>query len=155
MAIERDHPSSQFKFHVVVEGGSSVRPIRAAFHEVSGISEEVSDRRDRGKDSRDMPAVKIPGTHKTPDVTLKRGVIGDTDALRDWLEHARLGVERSRRTVTLQMLNESHSAIARQWALSSARPIKYAGPPLSGQGNDVEIEELVLASEGLEVKPLP
>jgi hypothetical protein len=37
--------------------------------------------------------------------------------------------------------------------LISAYPVKYEGPILRGQANDVAIEELVLSPEGIEWRP--
>lgn len=155
MAVERDRPYSQFNFQVVIDGGPAARPLRAAFHEVSGLSVETTGPQDRGGNLPAKKAAKIKGTHKVPDVTLKRGVIGDLGALQNWLNQARAGAGSSSRTVTLQLLNQSHSGIVQEWVLTNARPIKYTGPSLSGEGTDVAIEELVLASESLDVKPRP
>ena len=55
-------------------------------------------------------------------------------------------------TVTIQLLPEDHSQPpAQEWKLTNARPIKYTGPALTGKGTDVAIEELVLASERIDV----
>jgi hypothetical protein len=37
------------------------------------------------------------------------------------------------------------------WKLVKARPIKYTGPSLNGKGTDVAVEELVIASERIEL----
>lgn len=155
MAAERDRPYSQFSFQVVIDGGPGAPSLRAAFHEVSGLSKGIPSAQDSRGDPQDKPEAKIKGTHKVPDVTLKRGVIGDSGTLYDWLEQARSGGRTGRRTVTIQLQNESHSAIVQEWVLTNARPIKYTGPELNGKGNDVAIEELVLSSERLELKPRP
>jgi phage tail-like protein len=41
------------------------------------------------------------------------------------------------------------------WQLKSAAPIKYEAPDLNAAGNDVAVEELTLAHEGLSLDPPP
>jgi phage tail-like protein len=48
--------------------------------------------------------------------------------------------------------NESHTEVVQRWKLFRARPTKYTGPGLNGKGTDVAIEELVLASERIEIE---
>ena len=90
---------------------------------------------------------KITGIYKVPDVTLKRGVMGD-DTLYTWLDEVRNGKQaEALRTVTIELLSEDGEP-AQVWKLKGARPIKYTGPALSGKATDVAIEELVLAVRG-------
>jgi phage tail-like protein len=151
MAAERDFPYSQFSFRVEIENspdaGSS---IRAGFQEVTGLSLESTEAEYRAGNTRGKVARKITGTHKVPDVTLKRGVIGDLKTLYRWIDEVRNGSQTALRTVTVQLLSEDRSRPVQEWKLVNARPIKYTGPALSGQGTDVAIEELVLASERIE-----
>jgi hypothetical protein len=47
--------------------------------------------------------------------------------------------------------NYEHTAVVQEWRLTNSRPIKYTGPSLNGKGTDVAIEELVLASERIDL----
>ena len=95
--------------------------------------------------------MKVTLLNKVPDVTLKRGVIGSLDLVQ-WLNEVRDGAQDALKTVIVQLQDESHSGPVQQWRLSNARPIKYTGPTLSGKGTDVAVEELVLASERIDME---
>jgi phage tail-like protein len=151
MAVERDRPYSAFNFKVVIENGPAADSMRAGFQEVSGLGTEITVAEYRGGNFRENAPMKITGTYKCPDVTLKRGLVGDPASLFGWLQQVRNGSQNARRTVTIQLQNEEHTAVVQEWKLTDARPIKYTGPSLSGKGTDVAIEELVLASEKMDV----
>ncbi|MDA0166276.1 phage tail protein [Solirubrobacter ginsenosidimutans] len=145
----RERPYSQFNF--VVDFGTDPKSAQAGFQEVSGLGMEITVAEYRNGNEGDNTARKITGTYKVPDVTCKRGVIGDS-TLYDWLNDVRNGSQEALRSVTIQLLSEDRATVAQTWKLTNARPIKYTGPQLSGKGTDVAIEELVLASERLEME---
>ncbi|HEU0054907.1 MAG TPA: phage tail protein [Longimicrobium sp.] len=149
MAVERDRPYSQFNFRVVIENGPDAASTRAAFQEVSGLGLEITVAEYRAGNSKVNSTTKVTGTFKTPDVTLKRGVIGDLETLYNWINEVRLGSQTALRTVTIELQSEDHTQTVQSWKLTNARPIKYTGPGLNGKGTDVAIEELVLASENI------
>jgi len=96
-------------------------------------------------------ATKIPGTYKVGDVTLKRGVV-NSSALFDWLGAARAKTATGLREAILTQRGANNVPIT-SWKLSLATPTKYSGPPLGGNANDVAIEELILATERIEIVP--
>ncbi len=151
MAVERPRPYSQFNFRVAIENGPDAESTRAGFQEVSGLGMEITVAEYRGGNFKDNTPMKITGTYKVPDVTLKRGVIGELDTLYVWLDQVRNGSQTALRTVSIQLLSEDHGAVAQEWKLTNARPTKYTGPSLTGKGTDVAIEELVLACERIEL----
>ncbi len=84
-------------------------------------------------------------------MTLKRGVIGSLD-LYQWLDDIRNGNQNALRTVTIQLQNEDHTEIVQTWKLLRARIIKHSSGPFNAKGNDVAMEEIVLAYERLEIE---
>lgn len=152
MAVERDRPYGQFNFRVVIENGPDAASTKAAFQEVSGLGMEVTVSEYRGGNFKDNAPMKVTGTYKVPDVTLKRGVIGDLQTLYNWINEVRNGSQTALRTVTIELQSEDHSATVQSWKLTNARPTKYTGPSLSGKGTDVAIEELVLAAERIDLE---
>ena len=140
----RERPISQFNFQV--DFGVDPNAPQAGFQEVSGLGLEITVAEYRNGNELVNTPRKITGTYKVPDVTLKRGVIGD-DTLYEWLNEVRDGSQDALRTVTITLLAEDRTP-AQTWELLNARPIKYTGPALTGKGTDVAVEELVLASEG-------
>jgi phage tail-like protein len=148
--VYRDKPYSAFNFLVDIDGPASDSP-SAGFQEVAGLGLEITISEYRAGNKRDNAPDKVTGGYKVPDVTLKRGVMGD-DALYTWLEEVRNGSYDAPRTVTIELLSEDRSTIASAWKLTGARPMKYTGPSLTGTATDVAVEELVLACEGLSME---
>jgi phage tail-like protein len=106
----------------------------------------------RAGNFKDNAPMKVTGTYKVPDITLKRGVIGDLTTLYEWINQVRGGSQTALRTVTIELQSEDHTSTVQSWKLTNARPTKYTGPSLSGKGTDVAIEELVLASERIDLE---
>jgi len=150
MAILRDRPYTCFNFLVDLGDGVTDSP-QAGFSEVSGLGMEVQLIEYRTGNSRENNVIKIPGLTKTSDVTLKRGVIGSLN-LYQWLDQIRNGDVNAMRTVTIQLQNEDHTAIVQTWKLLRARIIKHTSGPFNAKGNDVAMEEMVLAYERLEME---
>ena len=84
-------------------------------------------------------------------MTLKRGVIGSLD-LYQWLDQIRNGDQNALRSVTVQLMNEDHSAVVQTWKLLRARIVKHTSGPFNAKGNDVAMEEIVLACERIELQ---
>ena len=149
MATKRERPYSQFNYQVSIAGADE-NSVEAGFQEVSGLGMEITVAEYRAGNFKDNAPIKITGGYKIPDVTLKRGVIGSLD-LYEWIKEVRDGSQEQLKSVTIRLLSEDRAAVAQEWKLSGARPIKYTGPPLNAKGTDVGIEELVLAVEGMDV----
>ena len=150
MATERDAiPYSQFNFMVTLGDEGPDRP-QAGFQEISGLGMEINVAEYRSGNSLENAAVKVTGTYKVPDITLKRGVMGYLD-LYQWLDEVRNGAQDQLRTIKIDLMSEDRATVAMSWKLVRARPIKYTGPSLNGKGTDVAVEELVLAAERIEL----
>lgn len=150
MATEREGiPYSQFNFQVTIGDEGPERP-QAGFQEVSGLGLEITVAEYRAGNMNDNAPIKVTGTYKVPDVTLKRGLMGYLD-LYSWLDEVRNGNQEDLRTVKIDLMSEDRATVAMSWKLLKARPIKYTGPSLNGKGTDVAIEELVLAAHRIEM----
>lgn len=149
MAELRERPYSQFNFLVTL-GNDDPSDFKAGFQEVSGLGMEITVAEYRAGNWPLNSSLKITGTYKVPDVTLKRGVVGAKD-LNTWLDKVCKGDQDQLRNVTIQLLNEERdpTKVAQEWRLINARPTKFTGPSLNGKGTDVAIEELVLACEDI------
>jgi phage tail-like protein len=150
MATPRDNPYSQFNFTVDLGLGTGVR---AGFQECSGIGMEVAVAEYRTGADPTNNVRKVTGLNKVTDVTLKRGVIGVLD-LYQWLDDIRDGSDNGIRNVTVGLMSEDRSNTdpVMRWSLKNARIIKYTVGPFNAKGNDVAMEEMVLAYERLEVE---
>ena len=148
----RARPYSQFNFQVRIGTDKGDQP-NAGFQEVSGLGTEIHVAEYRAGNWNDNSPIKVNGSYKVPDVTLKRGVIGELELLHSWLKAVRDGGNDQSvlKPVKIVLLAEDRVTAAQTWTLSNARPMKYTGPSLTGKGTDVAIEELVLACEHIEV----
>lgn len=149
MAELRNRPYSQFNYQVSWDG-LDAKSVQAGFQEISGLGMEITIAEYRAGNSGENGPMKITGTVKTPDVTLKRGVIGSLD-MYEWLDAVRNGAQDELRNVTIKLLAEDRQTEAQTWRLTNARPMKYTGPSLNGKGTDVAVEELVLAAERIDL----
>ena len=134
-------PFVNFNFLVEVDG---IR--RAAFHECSGIDSaiDVIDHREGGENTNTR---KLPGLTKYSNIVLKRGITDDVDLYR-WHKRAVDG-QIDRRNGSIVLLDRGGQEVAR-WNFRRAWPAKWSGPALTAEGNDVAIETLELAHEGME-----
>jgi phage tail-like protein len=145
MAVRRDDPYGAFNFIVDLGDGAE-----AGFQELSGLSHAISVIEYReGTDRANAPR-KLPGLHKVSDVTLKRGIAGGLE-LYQWLLDIRTG-QAARRTVVIQLMSEDRREAVMTWKLLRAFPVKLTHGPLLAAGSAVAVEELVLASESIELE---
>lgn len=138
----RNDPYTAQHFRVEIDGLTA-----AGFVQCSGLvaETEVIDYR-LGNDK--APVRKLPGVHKFSNVTLKRGITKDRQ-LWDWYKSVSDGAVR-RRSVAIVLMDDAGNDVVR-WIVHNAWPAKYEGPTLNGCANDVAIETLELAHEGLEL----
>jgi phage tail-like protein len=144
VAVQRDNPYANFNFLVDVGLGDEI-----GFSEAELPSGEIQVIEYREGADKANTVRKLPGLAKYPNVTLKRGVTGRTD-LFEWWKAVRDG-QNARRNVTITLLDEQRQAVQR-WLLRNAWPVKIEAGSLNAQGNDVVIESLELAHEGLEIE---
>jgi phage tail-like protein len=84
-------------------------------------------------------------------VTLRHGIfVGAAELLKILREVAVDLIDPSKRQVTIGLL-DPNGRPAMTWTLNNAWPTKFTGPELNAEGNEIAIEELVLAHEGLEL----
>src|SRR4051812_33600791 len=131
------------KFHFRVEWGGT----RIGFTEVTGLDIQVEAIEYREGSSPDYSKIKMPGLHKFSNITLKRGTFeSDTDYYK-WIQTVNLN-KVERRDMTISVLNETHSPVL-TWKIHNAFPIKLQASYLKADFNEVAIETIELAHEGL------
>lgn len=148
--MPRDTPYSAYNFIVEFDGNDPATSALGGFSDVSGLSTEVTLMEYRQGNDKENRVRKIPGLHKAGDVTLKRGIMGQTNFWQ-WVQITRTDPTH-RRSVTVTLQDEQHNPILK-WRLINARPMKWTGPTLAAKGgSDVAFEEVVLALEGFELE---
>ncbi|MEM9869892.1 MAG: phage tail protein [Pseudomonadota bacterium] len=151
MATERaNRPYAGMNYRVKI-GDSDENAAIAGFSEVSGLGLDVSVAEYRAGNAPTNEPVKVPSVVKVPDVTLKRGVIGELELLHEWVDALRNGDESARRNVTIELLSEDRSTVAQTWRLFNAMIMSYKGPSLTGTSADIAIEEVTLTSESIQM----
>ncbi|HEY5969979.1 MAG TPA: phage tail protein [Chitinophagaceae bacterium] len=130
-------------FHFTVDwGGTNV-----GFSEVTGLTQEIQLIEYRDGKSPDYNTVKMPGLRKVTNIVMKRGISkGDNDFFK-WLNTVKLNTI-ERRDLTINLLNENHEPVV-TWKVLQAWPVKVEGPALKATGNEVAVESIELAHEGL------
>ncbi|MFF0097520.1 phage tail protein [Streptomyces canus] len=138
----RNDPYSAFNFIVEIDG-----VIVGGFAEAGGLTAETDIIEYRNGDE-DITVRKLPGKAKYPNITLKRGFT-DSRELWEWRRRVIEG-RTERRSGSIQLLDEARQPALR-WNFREGWPSKWEGPALNAKNNDVAIENLEIAHEGLEL----
>jgi Bacteriophage tail sheath protein len=95
------------------------------------------------------PGHVIVGPTKFEPITIERGITED-NAFESWAQAIQhIGTPAPRKDVRIE-LRDGLQGRTIAWRLKGALPVKYLTPDLEAAGNDVAIEQLTLAYEGLE-----
>jgi conserved hypothetical phage tail region protein len=140
---ETQYPLPAFHFSVSWKDNETV-----AFAEVSGLSVEADIIEYRDGESKKMSTIKMPGMQKYSNISLKRGTLKSDNSFFEWWNTMALNTI-ERRTVTISLLNEKHEPVV-TWKILNAFPVKVDGGSLNAKTNDVLMESIDLAHEGLE-----
>ena len=133
-------------FHFTVQWGGT----RIGFSEVSGLTQENQAIEYRDGSFPEYSSIKMPGLRKFGNVTLKRGIVKADNDFFKWLSTVKLN-QVERRDVVISLLNENHEPVM-TWKIQNAFPVKVEGPGLKASGNEVAIESIEIAHEGLELQ---
>jgi phage tail-like protein len=150
MATARERPYPNFNFLVDLGDGETDGP-EAGFEEVLLPELWFDVLEYRNGNDKENSVRKLTGLSHTGNAAFKRGVIGST-TLYKWYNDIRNGNQNALRTVTIQLQNEDHTAIAMTWKLLRARLVRLRWGPLHARGKDVAIEYVELAAERLELE---
>jgi phage tail-like protein len=133
-------------FHFQVEWGAT----SISFTEVSGLSNDADPVEYReGSDSvRHRP--KISGISKMSNIILKRGIFKNSQQFSDWQNRIQNNTG-ERIDMIISLMNETHQVV-RTWKVKQAFPVKVEGPGMKSGGNEVAVESVELAHEGIVIE---
>ncbi len=131
------------RFHFKVKWDSAVM----SFEEMSGLDVEAQPIEYRHGDSPVFSAIKMPGLKKYGNVTMKNGVFKSDNKFWDWFNHIKMNTV-MRVPVTISLLDEEGKPTM-VWTLTNAWPTKVTGTDLKAEGNEVAVETIEIAHEGL------
>jgi phage tail-like protein len=139
---QRNDPYKAFNFLVEIGGIG-----RAFFREVGGLESEtaVIEYRVGGEPHT---VRKLPGLTKYANIVLRRGITQDAE-LWNWRQTVVQG-NVNRRNGSIILLDDEGNEVVR-WNFLQGWIAKWEGPALNAQGNDVAIETIEIAHEGLEL----
>jgi phage tail-like protein len=144
--MARNDPLRNFRYRLEIDSIT-----QAGFSEVA-IAETTVEAIDY-REGTDPPHVrKLSGLTKYGNITLKSGVTVGANALDLFKWHADVSagqVKDKRKRVVIVVQDEEGSDRAR-FVVSEAWPVKYDPSDLNAKGNEVMIELLELANEGVE-----
>jgi phage tail-like protein len=119
------------------------------FQEVSGLDVQAQPIEYRHGNSPQFSVIKMPGIKKFSDVTMKKGVFKNDNQILDWFNQTKMNTIK-RKSVTISLLDEG-GAPTMVWTLANAWPTKITGTDLKSQTNEVAVETIVFAHEGLTI----
>ena len=144
--MKRNDPLRNFRYHLEIDNISQV-----GFSEVM-IAETTIDAVDY-REGTDPPHVrKLSGLTKYGNITLKWGLTVGGSALDLFKWHAAISaglIKENRKNVAIILQDEAGVDSAR-FVITDAWPVKYDPSDLNAKGNEVLIELLELANEGIE-----
>jgi phage tail-like protein len=134
------------KFRFMVKWGDK----EMSFQEVSGLDAEAQIIEYRSGNSKEFAPVKMPGLKKFSNVTMKKGVFKSDNKFWEWFKKIQMNtIERV--PVTIALLDEG-GGNTMVWTLANAWPTKITGTDLKAQGNEVAVETIEIAHEGLTIE---
>jgi len=120
------------------------------FQEVTGLSSETQVIEYRGGSSKVYSTVKMPGIQKFGNITLKKGMFKGDTALWDNYNLIKMNTIK-RSTILISLLDESNAPVM-NWTLLNAFPCKITVSDMKSDANEVAVETMELAHEGLTIK---
>jgi phage tail-like protein len=120
------------------------------FQEVSGLDVEAQPIEYRHGDSKEFSTIKMPGIKKSSNVTMKKGIFKSDNKFWDWFNQIKMNTIK-RIPVTISLLDEEGKPTM-VWTLANAWPTKITGTDMKSDGNEVAVESIEIAHEGIKIE---
>lgn len=149
MSRRSGDPTGNFRFWLELDNVNV-----AGFAECTGLQMEtkVLEYKEGGNNSTTL---KFPEGTAYGNITLKRGISSSNDLL-DWqldVANGKFSVKaRAANPNVAIIMNNEKGDLVRRWNLVRPIPVKWVGPDLKAMGNEVAIETLEIAHEGIQLK---
>jgi phage tail-like protein len=142
--MAQEYPIPRFQFQVDW-GGAKI-----SFTEVTGLVMEREKIEYRHSDSKDFNKISMPGMAKNNNITMKRGKFESDFDFNSWLDEIANERIEKRRDVVIRLLNEKHTPVA-AWSATRCFPVKVTASDLKSDANEIAVESIELAHEGLKL----
>jgi phage tail-like protein len=144
---QRVDPLRNFNFLVEIDGIT-----QAGFQDCSGFgasTDPIEYREGNENPGRDPITMrKLPGMTKYNNITLKWGLTDSTE-LYDWYRDITKGMDVRKNGSIIVLDTQGQEKV--RWNFKNGWPTKWDGPDLTSKGNDIAIETLEIAHEGIEL----
>ena len=144
---QRVDPLRNFNFLVEIDGIT-----QAGFQDCSGFgasTDPIEYREGNENPGRDPITMrKLPGMTKYNNITLKWGLTDSTE-LYDWYRDITKGMDVRKNGSIIVLDTQGQERV--RWNFRNGWPTKWDGPDFTSKGNDVAIETLEIAHEGIEL----
>lgn len=141
-AGERKDPFKNFRFLVEIDGIT-----QAGFSEVT-VSDSTQEPIEYREGNAPPTVQKLPGLIKYGNVSLKWGITDSLD-LYNWRKEVEDGkIKDARKSIAIVIWDDEGNPVTR-WEFSQAWPTKYDAPDLNATANEIAIETLEIAHEGM------
>jgi phage tail-like protein len=140
------------KFHFRVEVGDLGQ---ISCQEVSGLESNTEVIEYRSGDSEIFSPIKMAGLVTCPNLTLKKAVFKDDTRLFElfnaMIEDKHYYSEANRMDCSVFLLDENGEEVL-SWNIERAFPIKFTGPDLKSDANEIAIETIEFAYEQISIE---
>ena len=140
---DRNDPFKGYNFLVEIDGIA-----RAGFRECSGLDSTQDPIEYREGNEQPLTVRKLAGLVKFSNISLKWGIVADESDWWDWRTQTTEGTLERKNLSVILLSDTAEEAI--RWNLRDAWPTKWTGISLNATGNEVAVETLELAHEGVE-----
>ncbi len=137
---DRIDPYRVYKYKVEIDGIT-----RGGFQEASGL-DSSQDPIEYREGTDPLHSKKLPGMNKSSNISLKWGITDDAE-LWEWRKKSIEG-KTERKNGSIVLYNDAGEEKIR-WNFAEAWPTKWTGPSFKASGNEVAVEALEIAHEGL------
>lgn len=142
MAVgDRRDPYRVYNFRIEIDGVD-----RGGFRECSGLNSSQPPVEYREGTEKALTVRKLPGLVTYGNISLKWG-LSDDNELWDWITTATQG-QAERRNGSIILMNDQGEEKAR-WNFREAWPTEWTGADFNATSNEIAIETLEIAHEGL------
>jgi phage tail-like protein len=140
--MTRNDPVRNFRYRLEIDSIT-----QAGFSEVA-IADTTIEAVDY-REGIDPMLRKVPGLRKHPIITLKKGLTNSVD-LFEWYQENLGGLVKEKRRKVVIVAQDEAGVEVRRFVIPEAWPVKYITSDLNAKGNEVVIETIELANEGIE-----
>jgi phage tail-like protein len=143
MTAKEPRPASHFR--LVLQGVEGA----GLFRECSGLGAEVSTIETTTGTEQGQPVIrKVSGQKKYNNIVLKRGADTSRQVYQWWQKVEKEGPDSARCDGTIELMDYTGKVI-HTYTFKQGFPVKWGGATINAQSNEMALEEVTIAHEGL------